>query len=82
MKKKIHNLTKKILPFVLIGIIASSVTMLSYNEAKEVKAVVVVDDIAVASTVALILLAYGYLSINCFNDTDGTSALAEAWEDA
>lgn len=82
MKKKIQNLTKKILPFVLIGIIASSATMLSYNEAREVKAVAVVDDIAVASTVALILLAYGYLSINCFNDTDGTSALAKTWEDA
>lgn len=79
MKRKIRNLVRKILPFVLVGIITSSAVMLSYNECRDVKAVAVVDDVAIASTVALILLAYGYLSINCFNDTDGTSALAESW---
>ena len=79
MKRKIRNLVRKILPFVLVGIITSSSVMLSYNECRDVKAVAVVDDVAIASTVALILLAYGYLSINCFNDTDGTSALADSW---
>ena len=79
MKRKIRNLVRKILPFVLVGIITSSAVMLSYNECRDVKAVAVVDDVAIASTVALILLAYGYLSINCFNDTEGTSALAESW---
>lgn len=82
MKRKIRNLVRKILPFVLVGIITSSAVMLSYNECRDVKAVAVVDDVAIASTVALILLAYGYLSINCFNDTDGTSALAKSWEEA
>ncbi len=82
MKRKIRNLVRKILPFVLVGIITSSAVMLSYNECRDVKAVAVVDDVAIASAVALILLAYGYLSINCFNDTDGTSALAESWGEA
>ena len=82
MKRKIRNLVRKILPFVLVGIITSSAVMLSYNECRDVKAVAVVDDVAIASAVALILLAYGYLSINCFNDTDGTSALTESWGEA
>ena len=45
MKRKIRNLVRKILPFVLVGIITSSAVMLSYDEAREVKAVVVVDDV-------------------------------------
>lgn len=43
MRKKI----KRIVPFVLVGILVSSFVMTNYNKAREAKAVVGVDDLAV-----------------------------------
>lgn len=80
--KKLNKFTHKILPFLLIGVIASSAVSLNYNKIREVKAVAVVDDVALAGIITLILLSYGYVTMDYYSNTDGTSALAQDWEDA
>lgn len=77
MKKKF----KRIVPFVLVGVLASSFVMTNYNKAREVKAVVGVDDLAVAGLVTTLLLAYGYATTQYYNNTDGANALADEWEE-
>ena len=69
MRKKI----KRFVPFVLVGILVSSFVMTNYNKAREAKAVVGVDDLAIAGLVTTLLLAY--------NNTDGANALADEWEE-
>ena len=80
--KKRNKFTHKILPFILIGVIASTTVSLNYNKIREVKAVAVVDDVALAGIITLILLSYGYVTMDYYNNTDGTSALVQDWEDA
>lgn len=77
MRKKI----KRIVPFVLVGVLVSSFVMTNYNKAREVKAVVGVDDLAVAGLVTTLLLAYGYATTQYYNNTDGANALADEWEE-
>lgn len=77
MRKKI----KKIVPFILVGVLVSSFVMTNYNKAREVKAVVGVDDLAVAGLVTTLLLAYGYATTQYYNNTDGANALADEWEE-
>lgn len=80
--KKWNKFTHKILPFILIGVITSSAVSLNYNKIREVKAVAVVDDVALAGIVTLLLLSYGYVTMDYYNNTDGANALAQDWEDA
>ena len=79
MKRKIRNLVRKILPFVLVGIITSSAVMLSYNECRDVKAVAVVDDVVlVTALLAMCGVAWigtEYTWNNGDWGTDGSSAL-------
>ena len=79
MKRKIRNLVRKILPFVLVGIITSSAVMLSYNECRDVKAVAVVDDVVlVTALLAMCGVAWigtEYTWSNGDWGTDGSSAL-------
>ena len=77
MRKKI----KRIVPFVLVGVLASSFVMTNYNKAREAKAVVGVDDLAIAGLVTTLLLAYGYATTQYYNNTDGANALADEWEE-
>ena len=77
MRKKF----KRIVPFVLVGVLASSFVMTNYDKAREVKAVVGVDDLAVAGLVTTLLLAYGYATTQYYNNTDGANALADEWEE-
>lgn len=77
MNKKI----KRIIPFILVAVLVSSFVMANYNKAREVKAVVGVDDLAVAGLVTTLLLAYGYVTTQYYNNTDGANALADEWEE-
>lgn len=77
MRRKI----KRIVPFILVGVLVSSFVMTNYNKAREVKAVVGVDDLAVAGLVTTLLLAYGYATTQYYNNTDGANALADEWEE-
>lgn len=77
MRKKI----KRIVPFILVGVLVSSFVMTNYNKAREVKAVVGVDDLAVAGLVTTLLLVYGYATTQYYNNTDGANALADEWEE-
>lgn len=77
MNKKI----KRIIPFILVAVLVSSFVMANYNKAREVKAVVGVDDLAVAGLVTTLLLAYGYATTQYYNNTDGANALADEWEE-
>ena len=77
MRKKI----KRIVPFVLVGVLVSSFVMTNYNKAREAKAVVGVDDLAIAGLVTTLLLAYGYATTQYYNNTDGANALADEWEE-
>ena len=77
MRKKI----KRIVPFILVGVLVSSFVMTNYNKAREVKAVVGVDDLAIAGLVTTLLLAYGYATTQYYNNTDGANALADEWEE-
>lgn len=77
MRKKI----KRIVPFILVGVLASSFVMTNYNKAREAKAVVGVDDLAIAGLVTTLLLAYGYVTTQYYNNTDGANALADEWEE-
>lgn len=77
MRKKI----KRIVPFVLVGVLVSSFVITNYNKAREVKAVVGVDDLAIAGLVTTLLLAYGYATTQYYSNTDGANALADEWEE-
>lgn len=57
--KKWNKFTHKILPFILIGVIASTTVSLNYNKIREVKAVAVVDDaLVVAALLAMCGIAW------------------------
>ena len=77
MRKKF----KRIVPFVLVGVLVSSFVITNYNKAREVKAVVGVDDLAIAGLVTTLLLAYGYATTQYYSNTDGANALADEWEE-
>lgn len=79
--EKLNKKIKRIVPFILVAVIASSFVMSNYNKAREVKAVVGVDDLAVAGLVTTLLLAYGYATTQYYNNTDGANALATEWEE-
>lgn len=72
---------KKMTPFILVAVLASSLVISNYNKAREVKAVVGIDDVAIAGLVTTILLAYGYATTQYYNNTDGANALADEWEE-
>lgn len=57
--KKWNKFTHKILPFILIGVIASTTVSLNYNKIREVKAFAVVDDaLVVAALLAMCGIAW------------------------
>lgn len=56
-----NAMLRKVIPYILVGCIASSAVMMSYNEAREVKAVAVVDDIILLTA----LLAMGGIAYVC-----------------
>lgn len=74
MKKKWY---KKLVVYVLVGVIASGSVMVSYDRARRVEAAAVVDDVAL---ITFLLLAFGYVSVAYYNNTDGSSALADEIE--
>lgn len=82
MKDNIKKKLKKVIPFILVGVMASSLIFFGYDKANEVKAVAGVDDIAVAGLITAILMSYGYVTLDYYNNTDGSSALADDWEEA
>lgn len=79
--EKLYKKIKKIVPFILVAVLVSSFVMTNYNKAREVKAVAGVDDLAVAGLVTTLLLAYGYVTTQYYNNTDGANALADEWEE-
>ena len=82
MKDNIKKKLKKVIPFILVGVMSSSLIFFGYDKANEVKAVAGVDDIAVAGLITAILMSYGYVTLDYYNNTDGSSALADDWEEA
>ena len=66
----------------LIGVLTSSAIFFSYDKGNEVQAVAGVDDIAIAGLVTAILMSYGYVTLDYYNNTDGANALADDWEEA
>lgn len=79
--EKLNKKIKRIIPFILVAVLVSSFVMANYNKAREVKAVVGVDDLAVVGLVTTLLLAYGYATTQYYNNTDGANALADEWEE-
>lgn len=63
--KKWNKFTHKILPFILIGVIASTTVSLNYNKIREVKAVAVVDDALVVVAI-LAMCGVAWTSIDHF----------------
>lgn len=63
--KKWNKFTHKILPFILIGVIASTTVSLNYNKIREVKAVAVVDDALVVVAI-LAMCGVAWTSIEHF----------------
>lgn len=63
--KKLNKFTHKILPFILIGVIASTTVSLNYNKIREVKAVAVVDDALVVAAI-LAMCGVAWTSIDHF----------------
>lgn len=63
--KNWNKFTHKILPFILIGVIASTTVSLNYNKAREVKAVAVVDDALVVVAI-LAMCGVAWTSIDHF----------------
>jgi hypothetical protein len=57
------TLLRKAIPYILVGCIASSAVMMSYNKAREVKAVAVVDDI-ILLTALLATAGIAYVGIS------------------
>ena len=82
MKDKIKQRFKKIVPYVLIAVFSSTAVLFSYDKGNEVHAMVGVDDVALAGLVTAILMSYGYVTLDYYNNTDGSSALADDWEEA
>lgn len=78
---KFKKYIKKIVPFVLVGVIVSSAVMVNYDKARTVKAVAGVDDAVVIGLITTLLLSFGYVTTSYFNDTDGANALADSWEE-
>ena len=75
------TLLRKAIPYILVGCIASSAVMMSYNEAREVKAVAVVDDIILLTALlATAGIAYAYTTTQWEEDTDENEELAESIE--
>ena len=73
---------KKIIPYILIAVLSSTAVLFSYDKGNEVHAMVGVDDVALAGLVTAILMSYGYVTLDYYNNTDGSSALADDWEEA
>ena len=63
--KKWNKFTHKIIPFILIGVIASTTVSLNYNKIREVKAVAVVDDALVVVAI-LAMCGVAWTSIDHF----------------
>ena len=82
MKDKIKQRFKKIVPYILIAVLSSTAVLFSYDKGNEVYAMVGVDDVALAGLVTAILMSYGYVTLDYYNNTDGSSALANDWEEA
>ena len=82
MKDKIKQRFKKIVPYILIAVLSSTAVLFSYDKGNEVHAMVGVDDVALAGLVTAILMSYGYVTLDYYNNTDGSSALADDWEEA
>ena len=82
MKDKIKQRIKKIVPYILIAVLSSTAVLFSYDKGNEVHAMVGVDDVALAGLVTAILMSYGYVTLDYYNNTDGSSALADDWEEA
>ena len=82
MKDKIKQRFKKIIPYILIAVLSSTAVLFSYDKGNEVYAMVGVDDVALAGLVTAILMSYGYVTLDYYNNTDGSSALADDWEEA
>lgn len=79
--KKLNKFTHKILPFILIGVIASTTVSLNYNKIREVKAVAVVDDALVVAAI-LAMCGVAWTSIDHFWSpggwiNDGDSPVAD-----
>lgn len=79
--KKRNKFTHKILPFILIGVIASTTVSLNYNKIREVKAVAVVDDALVVVAI-LAMCGVAWTSIDHFWSpggwiNDGDSPVAD-----
>lgn len=82
MKEKLKRICKKAVPLILVGVITSTTVMTNYHEAREVKAVAGVDDIALAALVTTILLSYGYVTTEYFNNSASANALAQQMQEA
>ena len=82
VKDKIKQRFKKIVPYILIAVLSSTAVLFSYDKGSEVHAMVGVDDVALAGLVTAILMSYGYVTLDYYNNTDGSSALADDWEEA
>lgn len=82
VKDKIKQRFKKIVPYILIAVLSSTAVLFSYDKGNEVHAMVGVDDVALAGLVTAILMSYGYVTLDYYNNTDGSSALADDWEEA
>ena len=79
--KKRNKFTHKILPFILIGVIASTTVSLNYNKIRDVKAVAVVDDALVVVAI-LAMCGVAWTSIDHFWSpggwiNDGDSPVAD-----
>lgn len=79
--KKLNKFIHKILPFILIGVIASTTVSLNYNKIREVKAVAVVDDALVVVAI-LAMCGVAWTSIDHFWSpggwiNDGDSPVAD-----
>ena len=71
-------MAKKVIPYILVGCIASSAVMMSYTEAREVKAVAGVDDIALLTALlAMAGIAYVSTTTQWDEDTEEDEELAE-----
>ena len=72
------TILRKAIPYILVGCIVSSSVMMSYNEAREVKAVAVVDDIILLTALlAMAGIAYSYTTTQWEEDTEDNEELAE-----
>ena len=69
---------RKVIPYILVGCITSSAVMMAHNEAREVKAVAVVDDvILLTALLAMAGIAYVGVLTQWEEDTEENEELAE-----